>query len=157
MIKTMPSGCLLGTIMFVLKRNPRRGCWFSFLGLKDLCTVAGIRDHQEDDCRQKPTHGRVKCSPVVLHLDLQYPWSFIYLFLYLRRERERESRAGADKRRQNLKQALSSKLLAQSPTRDSNSTGLKLTSREIMAWAEVRHLTDWATQAPHPWSFCKER
>ena len=26
--------------------------------------------------------------------------------------------------------------------------GLKLTDREIMTWAEVGHLTDWATQAP---------
>ena len=27
-------------------------------------------------------------------------------------------------------------------------TGLELTNREIMAWAEVGHLTNWATQAP---------
>ena len=27
--------------------------------------------------------------------------------------------------------------------------GLKLTSCEIMTWAQVRCLTDWATQAPH--------
>ena len=27
--------------------------------------------------------------------------------------------------------------------------GLKLTDREIMTWAEVGHLTDQATQAPH--------
>ena len=26
--------------------------------------------------------------------------------------------------------------------------GLELTDREIMTWAEVRRLTDWATQAP---------
>ena len=26
--------------------------------------------------------------------------------------------------------------------------GLELTDGEIMAWAEVGHLTDWATQAP---------
>ena len=26
--------------------------------------------------------------------------------------------------------------------------GLELTDREIMAWAEVGHLTNWATQAP---------
>ena len=26
--------------------------------------------------------------------------------------------------------------------------GLKLTNREIMTWAEVGHLTDWATQVP---------
>ena len=28
------------------------------------------------------------------------------------------------------------------------SVGLELTNREIMTWAEVRHSTDWATQAP---------
>ena len=27
-------------------------------------------------------------------------------------------------------------------------TGLKLTDHEIVTWAEVRRLTDWATQAP---------
>ena len=26
--------------------------------------------------------------------------------------------------------------------------GLELTSREIMTWAEVERVTDWATQAP---------
>ena len=26
--------------------------------------------------------------------------------------------------------------------------GLKLTNHKIMTWAEVRHLTDWATQEP---------
>ena len=26
--------------------------------------------------------------------------------------------------------------------------GLKLRNREIMTWAQVSHLTDWATQAP---------
>ena len=27
--------------------------------------------------------------------------------------------------------------------------GLELTDREIVTWAEVSRLTDWATQAPH--------
>ena len=27
--------------------------------------------------------------------------------------------------------------------------GLKLTDSEIITWAEVGHLTDWVTQAPH--------
>ena len=27
-------------------------------------------------------------------------------------------------------------------------TGLELTNREIMAWAKVGHLSDWATQVP---------
>ena len=28
-------------------------------------------------------------------------------------------------------------------------TGLKLTDHEVMSWAEVGHLTDWATLEPH--------
>ena len=31
--------------------------------------------------------------------------------------------------------------------------GLELTDREIMTWAEVGRLTDWATQAPQPSDF----
>ena len=30
-------------------------------------------------------------------------------------------------------------------------TGLELTNHEIMTWAEVGHLTDWATQVPLKW------
>ena len=39
-------------------------------------------------------------------------------------------------------------------------TGLELTDREIMTWAEVGRLTDWATQAPHQPQFkytCKNK
>ena len=32
-------------------------------------------------------------------------------------------------------------------------TGLELTDREIMTWAEVGRLTDWATQAPQIYRF----
>ena len=38
-----------------------------------------------------------------------------------------------------------SRLWAISPEPDA---GLELTDGEIMTWAEVRRLTDWATQAP---------
>ena len=38
-----------------------------------------------------------------------------------------------------------SRLWAISPEPDA---GLELTNREIMIWAEVGRLTDWATQAP---------
>ena len=38
-----------------------------------------------------------------------------------------------------------SRLWAVSPEPD---VGLKLMTREIMPWAEVRRLTDWATQVP---------
>ena len=40
-----------------------------------------------------------------------------------------------------------SRLWAISPKPDA---GLELTDREIMTWAEVGRLTDWATQAPQP-------
>ena len=33
--------------------------------------------------------------------------------------------------------------------------GLELTNHEIMTWAEVGRLTDWATQAPLDWPFLK--
>ena len=49
-------------------------------------------------------------------------------------QRERET--------QNPKQAPGSELSAEPDT------GLELTDREIMTWAEVGLLTDWATQAP---------
>ena len=55
------------------------------------------------------------------------------MFIFEReRERETEFEAG-------------SRLQAVSPETD---MGLKPTNREIMFWAEVRGLTDWATQAP---------
>ena len=31
--------------------------------------------------------------------------------------------------------------------------GLELTDREIMTWAEVGRLTDWATQAPQKFNY----
>ena len=63
-------------------------------------------------------------------------------------ERERERgrvRAGEgqrDRKTQNPKQAPGSELSAQNPTWGSNSW------TEIMVWAEVRRLTDWASQVP---------
>ena len=51
-------------------------------------------------------------------------------------QRERET--------QNLKQAPGSELSARSPTH----MGLEPTNREIMTWAKVGCLTDWATQVP---------
>ena len=35
--------------------------------------------------------------------------------------------------------------------------GLELMDREIVTWAEVGHLTDWATQVPHEESVLKKR
>ena len=50
-------------------------------------------------------------------------------------QRERET--------QNSKQAPGSELSAEPDT------GLKLTNREIMTWADVGRLTDWAAQVSH--------
>ena len=60
-------------------------------------------------------------------------------------ERECMSRRGAERQRQNLKPAASSKLWAVSTE---HHAGLELRSSEIMSWAEVRRSTDWATQVP---------
>ena len=48
-----------------------------------------------------------------------------------------------DRETQKLKQAPGSELSAQSPN-----AWLKLSDHEIMTWAEVGRLTDWATQVP---------
>ena len=68
----------------------------------------------------------------------------MFLFIF---ETERDRAwAGEGQREgetQNLKQAPGSELSAQSLD-----VGLKPTSCEIMTWAEVRRLTNWATQAP---------
>ena len=61
---------------------------------------------------------------------------FVYLFLREReaeRERDTESEAG-------------SRLWAASTEPNA---GLELTSRKIMTWAEVGHLTDWTSRCPH--------
>ena len=61
---------------------------------------------------------------------------FIYVW-----ERERARVEGAERGRQIPKQGLHA---------DSSepNEGLGLANREIMTWAEVRCLTDWATQVP---------
>ena len=57
-------------------------------------------------------------------------------------ERERERRRGRHR--------IQSRLWAVSTRPDA---GLELTKCEIMTWAEVGHLTDWATQAPVLWGY----
>ena len=70
---------------------------------------------------------------------------FVY-FWHKERERERQSmsRGGAERGGDTESEA-GSRLWAVSTEPN---VGLKLTDREIMTWAEVRHSTDWATQAP---------
>ena len=61
------------------------------------------------------------------------------MFVYFwERERESVSKGGTERKTKNLKKAPGSKLSAQS----------ELTNPEIMIWAEVGGLTDWATQVP---------
>ena len=55
------------------------------------------------------------------------------------------SRGGAEEREaQNPKQGSRLRAVSTEPE-----AGLKPTDREIMIWAEVGRLTDWATRAPH--------
>ena len=65
--------------------------------------------------------------------------NFFNVYLLLR-DRDRVQR-----RTQNPEQAPGPKLWTVSTEHDME---LKPTSREIMIWAEVRHLTEWTTQAP---------
>ena len=60
------------------------------------------------------------------------------------RERERESRREAERER-NTESETGSRLRAVSTEPD---PGLKLTDHEIMNWAKVGRLTEWASQAP---------
>ena len=68
------------------------------------------------------------------------------MFIFEReRERERE-RGGGVEREGDTESEAGCKPWAVSTEPDA---GLELTNYEIMTWTEVRHLIDWATQAPH--------
>ena len=61
-------------------------------------------------------------------------------------ERGRESVSGGGEEREwDTESEAGSRLWAVSTEPDA---GFELTDRAIMTWVEVRHLTDWATQAP---------
>ena len=67
---------------------------------------------------------------------------FIYFW-----DRERQSmNGGGSEREGDTESETGSTLWAVSTEPDA---GLELTDREIVTWAEVGHLTNWATQAPH--------
>ena len=68
-------------------------------------------------------------------------------------ERQSMSREGT-KRKGDTESEAGSRLWAVSTEPD---TGLELISHEIMTWAEVGHLTDWATQAPPKFSTSNEK
>ena len=66
------------------------------------------------------------------------------MFIHFLRERASTSRGGAEREGDTESEAVS-RLWAVSTKPES---GLELTNHEIMTWAEVRCLTNWATQAP---------
>ena len=80
-------------------------------------------------------------------------YSFICLFLiflnvYSFFERGRQSVSGGGAETEgNPESKAGSRLWVVSTKRD---MGLELMNHEIMTWPEVRHLNNWATQAPHP-------
>ena len=75
---------------------------------------------------------------------------FFNIYLFLRdRERQSMSRGGAE-REGDTESETGSRLWAISTEPD---VGLELTDREIMTWAEVGRITNWATQAPHVLDF----
>ena len=69
------------------------------------------------------------------------------MFIYFwERERERQSGSlGGAEREGDTESEVSSRLSAVSTESD---VGLEPTNREIMTWAKVGLLTDWAMQAP---------
>ena len=74
--------------------------------------------------------------------------NFFNVYLLLRdRERQSMSMGGAE-RGGDTESKAGSRLWAVSTEPD---TGLELTNRETMTWAEVGCPTDWATQAPQCW------
>ena len=78
--------------------------------------------------------------------------TYIYIIFFkclLLRERQSVSRGVAEAEGDTESKA-DSRLWAVSTEPDA---GLELTDCEIMTWAEVRHLTDWATQAPQVYFF----
>ena len=71
--------------------------------------------------------------------------NFFFNVYFWRRERQRASR-GRGEREGDTKSEAGSRLSAVSTEPNA---GLEPTNCEIMTWAKVRRLTDWATQAPH--------
>ena len=74
--------------------------------------------------------------------------------LIFERERETENEWGREERDGDTESKTDSWLWAVSTEPD---TGLELMNGEIMTWAEVGHLTDWATQGPQGFFLSNER
>ena len=72
---------------------------------------------------------------------------YFFKFIYFEKETERDRAwTGEGQREADTESETGSRLWAVNTEPDA---GLELTDREIMTWAEVGRLTDWATQAPH--------
>ena len=72
--------------------------------------------------------------------------NFFNVYLLLR-EKERGKEPG-EGRRKRERERIPGRFRVVSPEPEA---GLEPTNREIMTWAQVQCLTDWATQAPHRW------
>ena len=78
-----------------------------------------------------------------LLVTLYFKKNFFLAFIYFW-DRDK-AWTGEGQREGDTESETGSRLWAVSPEPDA---GLELTDREIMTWAEVGRLTDWATQAP---------
>ena len=67
----------------------------------------------------------------------------VYLLLRETGETKREQGRGRERGRHRIRSRLQGQAVNTEPD-----VGFELTNREIMTWAEVRCLTDWATQVP---------
>ena len=74
------------------------------------------------------------------------------MFIYFWETERDRAQAGEEQKEGNTKSKAGSRLWAVSTEPDA---GLEPTNRKIMIWAEVRHATDWATQAPQKQYFLK--
>ena len=70
---------------------------------------------------------------------------FLNLFIFWETERDRAQVGEGQRERETSESQAGSRLWTDSTKPD---TRLELTTCEIMTWAEVGCLTDWATQAP---------
>ena len=93
-------------------------------------------------------NGIIKCSHYAVHyILLTYlllKKIFLMFIYYWETDTEREQGRGRERGGDTESEA-GSRLRAISTEPD---TGLELTNCEIMTWAEVGRLTNWATQAP---------
>ena len=86
--------------------------------------------------------------------QLSHPGTPNFFYCLFLREKERQSASRREERTEgDTESEAGSRIWAVSTEPDA---GLELTDREIMTWAEVWRLTDWATQAPHELVHSKE-